>query len=298
MSQVQLQALVAMMEQMPPLSVLPLEQQRQLTEQMLGAGSIAPGTRFETARIGAIAGIWSLPAQPRAGRTLLYLHGGGYVVGSANGYRSLSSHLAAACAARVFTIDYRLAPEHPFPAAVEDALAAYRGLLDSGIAAQDICLAGDSAGGGLSMALLLAAREAGLEQPAAAALMSPWVDMTQSGASWVSKKSLDPMLGRLGEGVSMATLYLNGADPCHPLASPLLADLHGLAPLLIQVGSSECLLDDATALATRLAAAEVKVQLDVWPRMIHVFQAMGDQLDEGRSAIIQLAAFLGGYWRA
>ncbi|MCY1288922.1 Monoterpene epsilon-lactone hydrolase [compost metagenome] len=297
MSQLELQAIVALLETMPPLGSLPIEQQRQITERMLSAGSIAPGCMFEPARVGGVPGLWALPERVEADRVLLYLHGGGYAVGSANAYRSLASHLAAACEARVLTIDYRLAPEHPFPAAVDDALAAYRGLLDGGVDPVHLAVAGDSAGGGLSMALLLAIRDAGLPQPAATAVMSPWVDMTQSGASWVGKCAVDPMLGRPGEGPSMADLYLNGADPRHPLASPMLADLHSLPPVLIQVGSSECLLDDSTILATRLAAADVKVVLDVWPRMIHVFQGMVDQLEEAREAIASIARFLAQHWR-
>lgn len=285
MSQQELQAIVAQMEQMPPLGSLPIAQQRDMTEQMLAAGSIAPG-------------IWALPEKRNGDRVMLYLHGGTYVVGSARGYRSMASQLAALSGAKVFIADYRLAPEHPFPAVIDDALAVYRGLLDSGVNPGNIVVAGDSAGGGLSMALLLAARDAGLPQPAAVALMSPWVDMTQSGASWRTKKSADPLLGRLDEGSSMAESYLNGADPRHPLASPLLAELYDLAPILIQVGSSECLPDDATALAARLAAADVKVVLDVWPLMIHVFQGMGDHLTEGRAAITAMADFLDTYWPA
>lgn len=297
MSQQELQAIVALLEKMPPLGTLPIEQQRQITEQMLSAGSIAPGCTFEPARVGGVPGLWAHPERLDADRVLLYLHGGGYAVGSANAYRSLASHLAAASDARVLTIDYRLAPEHPFPAAVDDALAAYRGLLDSGIDPAHLAVAGDSAGGGLSMALLLAIRDAGLPQPAATAVMSPWVDMTRSGASWAGKRAVDPMLGRLGEGPSMVDLYLNCADPRHPLASPMLADLRNLAPVLIQVGSSECLLDDSTILAARLAAADVKVVLDVWPQMIHVFQGMGDHLQEAREAIGGIARFLAQYWR-
>ena len=296
MSQQELRAIVAMLEQMPPLGTLPIEQQRQLTEQLLSKGSIAPGCSFEPAQVGGVPGLWAHPQRVKAGRVLHYLHGGGYAVGSANAYRSLASHLAAACEARVLTIDYRLAPEHPFPAAVDDAVVAYRGLLGSGIDPQCLAVAGDSAGGGLSMALLLAIRDAGLAQPVAAAVMSPWVDMTQSGASWANKRAVDPMLGRLGQGPSMADLYLNGVDARHPLASPVLADLRGLAPVLIQVGSSECLLDDSTQLVARLAAADVKVVLDVWPGMIHVFQGMVDQLEEAREAIAGLARFFEQQW--
>ncbi|MBA1200389.1 alpha/beta hydrolase [Pseudomonas capeferrum] len=298
MSQQELRAIVAQMEQMPPLGSLPIAQQREITEQMLAASSIAPVTGFDEAMIGGVPGLWTIPEKHEGNRVMLYLHGGAYVVGSAWGYRSMASQLAAVTRAKVFIVDYRLAPEHPFPAAVDDALIVYRGLLDSGVTAERIVVAGDSAGGGLSMALLLAAREAGLPQPAAAALMSPWVDMTQSGASWSTKKLVDPLLGRLDEGVSMAQAYLNGADPRHPLASPLLADLHDLAPVLIQVGSSECLLDDSTALAARLAAADVKMVLDVWPLMIHVFQGMSDHLTEGREAITAIADFLDSYWPA
>jgi acetyl esterase/lipase len=210
--------------------------------------------------------------------------GGGYVIGSIASHRHLVAALARAAGTRALSLGYRLAPEHPFPAAVEDALAGYRFLLSSGFAPGKIAVAGDSAGGGLAVATLLAAREAGLPQPACGFCISPWVDLEGLGASMSTKAAVDPMVQK--EGLSgMAGAYLGGAAPRTPLAAPLYADLRGLAPLLIQVGSAETLLDDATRLAAAAAAADVDVRLESWPGMIHVWHFFHTMLGEGREAI-------------
>jgi acetyl esterase/lipase len=188
-------------------------------------------------------------------------------------------------------VDYRLAPEHAFPAAADDGLAAYRALLESGTDPRDLVLAGDSAGGGLSLATLLAARAAGLPQPAAVVLFSPWVDLTLDGASMTSKADADPIFTEAALR-SFAELYVPSGDRSHPLASPLFADLAGLPPLLVQVGSDELLLDDAVRLAAHAGAADVAVTLDIGPNLPHVFQLNYGRLDEADAALDRAARFL------
>lgn len=234
---------------------------------------------------------WLVPEHVGPGRVILYLHGGGYVIGSIASHRSWVSLLAREASARALIIDYRLAPEHPHPAAVEDALAAYRFLLGRGHASGTIVVAGDSAGGGLTMATLLAIRDAGLPQPAGGFCVSPWVDLEGIGESMTGKAAEDPMVQKPGL-LAMAKDYLNGADPRTPLAAPLYADLAGLAPLLIQVGAAETLLDDSTRLAARAGAAHVDVQLEIWPHMIHVWHALFPGLSEARDAIAKAGAWI------
>ena len=224
---------------------------------------------------------------------VLHLHGGGYVMGDPAGSRGFTTALARATRARVVSLDSRLAPAHPFPAAVEDALAAYAGLLDSGVPAPRIAIAGESAGGGLVVATLLAIRDAGLPTPAAAVAMSPWADMACTGASYATRAARDPMLTRRIL-LEMAGQYLSGQDPGSPLASPAGADLTGLPPLLIQVGDDEVLLDDAIALAQRARDAGVRVELEVWPDMIHVWQMFAGALPQADEAIARIAGFLWG----
>jgi len=221
---------------------------------------------------------------PEGGPTVLYFHGGGYTTGSLATVRPLASRLAAACGARLVTIDYRLAPEHPHPAAVEDALAAYTSLLDHGNHPAQLALAGDSAGGGLTIAALLAIRDAGLPQPAAALCISPWVDLTLSARSLTVNAAEDPLVSewQLRE---MATEYLAGGDPRSPTASPRFANLSGLPPLLIQVGTAEALLDDSRLLAASARAYGVDVVLDCWSDMIHVWHAFAPRLPEANEAI-------------
>lgn len=231
-------------------------------------------------------------ATPNAGGTVvLYLHGGGYTSGSIVSHRELASRIARAAAARVLLLGYRLAPEHPFPAAVDDALAAYDWLLAQGSAPSEIAIAGDSAGGGLAAATLLALRDAGKPLPAAGVLLSPWTDLTLSGESIASRADRDPMVAT-GSLQEMVDAYLAGADPRHSLASPLLADLTGLPPLLVQVGGREILYDDATRLVERAQAAGVQATLDEDPEMIHVFQALAALLPEGQAAIDRIGRFI------
>lgn len=234
---------------------------------------------------------WVSASGVDAASSILYLHGGGYVIGSPATHRALAERLSRTASARVLVIDYRLAPEHPFPAAVEDATAAYRWLLASGQAASNIAIAGDSAGGGLTVATLVSLRDAGEALPAAGICLSPWVDMEGIGESMSARAGLDPMVQKEGL-LGMAAAYLNGADPRSPLAAPMYADLQGLPPLLIQVGTSETLYDDSTRLADRAKAAGVDVTLEPWDEMIHVWQLFAEMLPEGQQAIDRMGEFV------
>jgi len=236
---------------------------------------------------------WGITPHADAERTILYLHGGGYVIGSLTSHRTLVAELGRAARMRTLALDYRLAPEAPYPAAVEDALAAYRFLLGAGVAPTSIAIVGDSAGGGLTVATLIAARDADLPQPACAVAISPWVDMQLLGESMTTKASEDPILPR-ALLARWASEYLGDADPRNPLAAPLHANLKGIAPLLIQVGSSEVLLDDAIRLAAAASRQEVAVQLEAWPEMLHVWHMFYPMLAEGRRAIANAGAFIRG----
>jgi monoterpene epsilon-lactone hydrolase len=227
---------------------------------------------------------WTVTPGADRDAALLYLHGGGYVIGSLDSHRHLVAEAGRALGVAALALDYRLAPEHPFPAAVEDAVSGYRYLLVRGIAPGRIVIAGDSAGGGLVVAAMLAIRESGLEQPGAGWCISPWVDMEAIGESMDSRAAIDPMVQKAGI-LDMAGLYLNGADPRAPLAAPIYADLRGLAPLLIQVGAAETLLDDAIRLARAVGAADVRVDLQIWPEMVHVWSLFHPELDAGRRAL-------------
>ena len=236
---------------------------------------------------------WTFTPGDERDVALLYFHGGGYVIGSLDSHRHLVAEMGRAAKLAALALNYRLAPEHPFPAAVEDALAGYRYLLGRGIRPGRVALAGDSAGGGLVVAAMLAIREAGLPQPACGWCISPWVDMEAMGETMASKAAADPTVQRAGI-LDMARLYLNGADPRSPLAAPLHADLKGLAPLLIQVGAAETLLDDAIRLAKVAGAADVRVDLQIWPEMIHVWHLFHPELAAGKRAIEAGAAFVRG----
>jgi monoterpene epsilon-lactone hydrolase len=247
----------------------------------------------EPVTAGGVRAEWTSTPNADRDAAMLYLHGGGYVIGSLDSHRHLVTEAGRAAASWVLSLDYRLAPEHPFPAAVEDAVAGYRFLLVRGFRPGRIAIAGDSAGGGLVVAAMLAIREAGLAQPACGWCISPWVDMEASGETMTNKAAADPTVQKAGI-LDMARLYLNGADPRAPLASPIHADLHGLAPLLIQVGAAETLLDDAVQLARLAGAADVRVDLQVWPEMIHVWHLFHPELAAGRRAIAEGGAWVRG----
>jgi monoterpene epsilon-lactone hydrolase len=223
--------------------------------------------------------------------TILYFHGGVYVIGTAAATVPLVSDLARRAHAKAVTVDYRLAPDYPYPAAVDDARAIYEGLLAQGIDAGQIALAGESAGGGLAVATLVALRDAGVPLPCGALLMSPYADLTLSGETIVERAASDPILTPEGLRLRVPD-YVGGADASDPQISPIFADLSGLPPLLIQVGSSEILLSDALRLAGRAALADVPITLEVTPGVPHVFQGFAALLDEGNAALEQAAAFL------
>lgn len=244
----------------------------------------------KAATAGGVPGEWIGPSTAPPLRTLLYLHGGAYVIGSVAGYRELVLRMATACSARAFAVDYRLAPEFPFPAAVDDAVAAYRGLLAAGRDPRHMAIVGDSAGGGLALATLVALRDAGDPLPAAGVMLSPWIDLECRGESMVTKAAVDPMVLR-DPLLEMASLYLGGADPRTPLASPLYADLAGLPPLLIQVGTSEMLLDDSTRIVARAQEAKVDARLSIYDEMIHVWHFF-PLLDATKRAMAEIGDFV------
>ena len=234
---------------------------------------------------------WIVPSGLSGDRVLLFLHGGSYNAGSINSHRSLAANIAAATNARALVIDYRLAPEHPFPAAVEDAAAAYEWLLQDGHRPQKIIVAGDSAGGGLALALLVHLRDEGRPLPTMAICLSPWTDLAASGESLRTRARADVLLDARNLSQS-ASVYLAGTDPRAPLASPLYADLRGLPPLLIQVGADEILLSDSTGLAERARTAGVNVTLEVWPAMQHDWQFAASFVPEARQAIARIGEYV------
>ncbi|MFJ9565469.1 alpha/beta hydrolase [Streptomyces fuscichromogenes] len=268
---------------------------RALFHAMMTAIPLPPEVTTAPGRLGGVPVVTVDAHGNDPDRVLLYFHGGAYAIGSAADAAGLAADVSRRCGARAVCVDYRLAPEHPFPAAVDDAVAAYRGLLDQGIPAERIAFVGESAGGGLTVATLVAARDAGLPRPASAAVFSPWADLTVSGAGVTGKARLDPAL--TPEALrTRARDYLGPATGTEPLASPVFADLTGLPPLLIQVGSHEILLDDALRLASRAADHDVPVALQVWPQVPHVFQAFAAVLDEADEALDSAAAFTRTHW--
>ena len=274
----------------PPAFDVDVVAARRAMEEMLGAAPVAAGATVDEVTVGGLPALRISPPDD-AGAVILYLHGGGYRIGSPACYRGFGSHLAVATGATVIVVDYRLAPEDPFPAAVDDAVTAYRALLDAGTAPSQLAIAGDSAGGGLTVATLLALREADLPQPAAAVCISPWADLTVTADSYDRCAATDPYFSRLQAAESAAD-YLDGADPKNPLASPALADLAGLAPVLVHTSECEVLTDDAVLLAAGIEAAGGDVVLELWPEMTHVWHVMTPLVPESRDAVDHVATFL------
>ncbi len=260
-----------------------------------GSLGATPGVSSEKVDAGGVPAEWVSAPGASADRAVLYLHGGGYNAGSPASHRELAGRLSAASGGRVLSLDYRLAPEHPFPAAVDDATAAYRWLLAQGVEPGRAAIGGDSAGGGLTVAAMVALRDAGDPLPAAGVCLSPWVDLEASGESMTSRAKRDLMVGREGL-LDSASAYLAGADARTPLAAPIYADLRGLPPLLIQVGTSETLYDDSVRLDERARAAGIDVTFDVWEEMVHVWHLFAPILPEGQRGIEAIGEFLKGKW--
>jgi acetyl esterase/lipase len=260
-----------------------------------GMGSMAPppeGSVVEAISLGGVPTERITPRGGDTGRSLFYLHGGGYCVGGVVSHRTLAARMAEAASATAYVVDYRLAPEHPFPAAVDDAVAAWRALLAEGRDPSSSIIAGDSAGGGLSVACAVAARDAGLPLPAGLHLISPWVNLTNTSAAYPAKGDSDFIITQ--DGIDdFATNYLGDTDPRTPLASPVFADLAGLPPMLIQVGSEEVLMSDSTQLAEAAGLARVDVTLRIWPEMVHIWPFFA-QLSAGGRAIAESAAWVRG----
>ena len=266
-------------------------ERRQRLDAIGSTSPLAGDIGLEPIDANGVAAEWSLAPGSDPSKVLLFFHGGGYCSGSIVSHRGMVTEAGRAARARTLAVGYRLAPEHPFPAAIEDARSAYRFLLDQGVAPSKIAIAGDSAGGGLTLALMTRVRDAREPLPACAWLVSPWIDLQMTGASLADKAVTDPLISKsyLEE---LASAYLAGADPANPLVSPLNADLAGLPPLLVQVGSAETLLDDAVRIARRAGAADVRVNLEIWPHMIHAWHLWAAQLEAGRRAIASAGAFI------
>ena len=294
MSTEQQEALDAILRQ----SALPVDsdvnEQRRLLRELTSAQPLPPDVTVTAAALGGVptAEITVDGIEPR--HVVLYFHGGVYVLGDAFQAAGLASQIGRRTHAKVISVDYRLAPEHPYPAAVDDALAAYEALLQNGTAPSDIAFAGESAGGGLAIATLVNARDHGLPLPAAAFVMSPYADLTLAGTTMDTKREVDPLLSR--EALqARVTDYTAGHDAALGLISPVFADLSGLPPLIIQAGTHEVLLDDAVRLARQAATADVEVTLDITPRVPHVFQAYYPILDEAAVALDRAGQLLSAH---
>lgn len=247
---------------------------------------------FEPVSAAGVSSEWVTAPGAASDRVVLFLHGGGYTIGTLASYRNFTGNLARATRARLLAAGYRLAPEHPFPAALEDAVASYRWLIDEGVPPHRIVIAGDSAGGGLALATAVALRDRGYPLPAAIVAVCPSTDLAKEGASVRERAHLDPVV-KYESSMAHALRYVGNKDNLkHPLASPLYADLHGLPPILILVGTHESLFDDSTRFAAKAEAAGVKVELDIWESMIHVWPLFADILPEGREAIEKIGNYV------
>jgi monoterpene epsilon-lactone hydrolase len=287
----ELQMIINMLRSQPKFSDLSVDEQRAQMEAGLAMFKLPMDVRCDPIDAGGVPAEWITTPGVSAERVIYYLHGGGYVIGSINTHREMVSRLSRAASARVLIVDYRLAPENPFPAALDDSMAAYHWLLSIGVDPARLIIAGDSAGGGLTVATLVALRDAGESLPRAGICISPWVDLECLGESALTRAETDPVVTR-DAGLMWAKAYLGNTNPRAPLASPLHADLTGLPPLLIQVGTAEGLLDDAVRLADRARAADVEVILEPWDDMIHVWHLFAAMLPEGQQAIDRIGQFI------
>ncbi len=264
------------------------------------ARSIAPlaeGASCTEVSMAGIAAERHDPANAVDGRVVLHFHGGGYVTGSPKSHRAMGSNIAAAAGAKLYMVEYRLAPEHPFPAAFDDCFATYKSLLDDGYKTENICVVGDSAGGGLAVAVLVKARELGLPMPSCCVILSPWTNLTLSHDLLNKKSDVDPTNFR-GRLQKMVDRYLGDQDVRTPFASPLFADLTGLPPLLVHVGSGELLRGDAEDLHAKALADGVASTFEAWPDMVHVWHHYANRLSESRDAIVRVGEFIKASWQA
>ncbi len=268
-----------------------MEEVRAVVEKDLAEVPVPADVVCQPVDAGGIPGEWIVAPGASEERVLLYLHGGGYSMGSINTHREMLGRASRAAGARCFAIDYRLAPENPFPAGLEDCLTAYRWLLSSGVDPRKLVVGGESAGGGMTMAVLLSLRDAGDPLPAAGICISAWVDMEGTGESLTTKADVDPMI-KPEMIPALREMYIGDRDPLTPLASPLYADLKGLPPLLIQVGSAEILLDDSTRLAQKAKEAGVDATLEVWDDMVHAWHMFAYMLPEAQQAIERMGDFV------
>lgn len=268
-----------------------VDEQRAAWEAAAALVPVDDGVSVTAAEVGGVPGEWIEGPGADPGRVVLYLHGGGYVIGSPGTHREVVGRLAVAAGARFLLLDYRLAPEHPFPAALDDARAAVDALVAAGVAPGGLGIAGDSAGGGLAVATAMAQRDAGRPGPAALVCSSPWVDLALTGASIDGRAGEDPILSR-GWLAAMAGRYLGDADPRDPAASPLYGDLRGLPPLLVLVGTAEVLHDDAVRLFERAAAADVETELEAYPGCIHLWMQLAPGAPEAQEAATRVGRFL------
>ena len=291
MTVAQLDSLITLLRSRPAPAVQEIAQARARFEKMGELLGRPADAKCETVQAGSVPAEWVDAPGCDPQRAVLYLHGGGYAIGSINTHRRLAYDISAASGARVLVIDYRLAPEHPFPAAVDDAAEAWRWLLQQGFDPKRLAIAGDSAGGGLTLSTLINLRDRKLALPACAVAISPWVDLEGLGNSITTRSAQDPMVQKDGL-LWMAKMYLNGKDPKTPLAAPLHADLKGLPPTLVQVGTAETLLDDAIRIAEKMHAAGVDARLAIWPNMLHVFPLFAPVLSEGRDGCIEIGTFI------
>ncbi|MDX2044108.1 MAG: alpha/beta hydrolase [Acidobacteriota bacterium] len=286
----ELQNLLALLASQADTKTLPIAERRRIDDETGDQFPLPDGLHVEPVVTADFKGEWVKAVNARDDAVLLYFHGGAYVFCSPRSHRHLVAALSEATGFAAFALDYRLAPEHPFPAAIEDSVAAYRWLLEQGFASNRIAIAGDSAGGGLTIATMLKLREAGLPLPAAGVCLSPWVDLTMAGASYSDSAEAIATRDRLAGYVK---LFLNdSADVRNPLVSPVFADLKGLPPLLIQVGAAEPFYDDSISLEATAKASGVETTLEIWPEMIHVWHYFYPMLTEGREAIARIGEFV------
>jgi acetyl esterase/lipase len=291
MTVAQLDSLITLLRSRPAPATQDIADSRARFEKMCAFLGGAPDAKREKVDVDGVPAEWVAAPGCDTSRAVLFLHGGGYAIGSINTHRRLAYDVSAASGARVLLIDYRLAPEHPFPAAVDDAATAWRWLLKQGLATDKLAVAGDSAGGGLTIATLVNLRDRKLGLPACAVAISPWVDLEGVGTSMTTRAGADPMVQKAGL-TWMADMYLAGKDARTSLAAPLHADLGGLPPVLVQVGTAETLLDDATRIAERLHRAGSEVKLSVWPNMLHVFPLFAPILSEGMDGCREIGQFM------